>query len=154
VLELIAFGVVVKVLTKFSAGQHHDMAIYTQFAVFIAVILGFSLVNLWLSTKLTHRFAGPLVQVQRTLNQARHGDYSARVNLRTNDSLHEFATEVNLLLQGLEDSRGILRELQESFDIPVGADCNRIKQQNTQSNNLPNTTTPANQKLQVKEAGA
>ncbi len=154
VVELIVFGMIVKMMTQYSSGRHNDMAIYMQFAVFIAVILIFSLINLWLSTRLTHRFVGPLVQVQRVLNQARHGNYSVRVSLRSNDCLHEFAAEVNLLLQGLEDSRGILRELHASFDVPAGADCNRIKQTMAHNNGKQNTTTPENQKQCIKEAGA
>ncbi|KAA3613866.1 MAG: hypothetical protein DWQ05_16455 [Calditrichaeota bacterium] len=154
VIELIIFGLIVILTTNVSSGQHSDMAIYTRFAVFIAVILVFSMINLWLSTKLTHRFAGPLVQVQRVLNQARHGKYSVRIKLRTNDCLHEFATEVNLLLQSLEESRGILRELQSSFEIPAGADSNRIKQVYSQKNRPAQPNTPRSEKHHIKETGA
>ncbi|KAA3655891.1 MAG: hypothetical protein DWQ10_16625 [Calditrichaeota bacterium] len=131
VVELIIFGITVVLTSRITEGLERDMAIYLRFAVFIAVILLFSMMNFWLSIKLTHRIAGPLVQVQRVLNQARHGNYNARVKMRTNDCLHEFATEVNLMLQSLEDSYGILKEIQSSFDTPQGADSNRIKQIST-----------------------
>ncbi|MCA9735853.1 MAG: hypothetical protein H6696_12250 [Deferribacteres bacterium] len=131
VIQLIVFGVTVILTSRITENLERDMAIYMRFAVFIAEILLFSMFNFWLSIKLTHRIAGPLVQVQRVLNQARHGNYDVRVKMRTNDYLHEFATEVNLLLQGLEDSYGILKEIQSSFDVPKGADSNRIKQIST-----------------------
>ena len=46
---------------------------------------------------------GPVVQINRTLDQAIEGQYKNRINLRSNDFLHEVGDKVNQLLDQLEN---------------------------------------------------
>jgi hypothetical protein len=52
--------------------------------------------------RLSHRIVGPTIQIQRVLERAIKGKYEARINLRTNDYLHELADDINLLLENLD----------------------------------------------------
>ena len=128
VIELMFFGITLALTEHFTTGYPRDIAIYVRFATMMVVILVFTVVNLMISIRLTHRFAGPLVQVQRVLDKARRGDYSVRVQMRNDDYLHEFGSVVNMMLQGLEESRNLINEMNSSFEhSPAGAS-NRTRQ--------------------------
>ncbi|MDY0211675.1 MAG: methyl-accepting chemotaxis protein [Desulfuromonadaceae bacterium] len=52
---------------------------------------------------LPQKIAGPLFNIERTLERVRRGSLMPRVNLRRNDCLEEMATEVNLTLDFMHD---------------------------------------------------
>jgi methyl-accepting chemotaxis protein len=79
-----------------------DYGIYLRFGSLFVFLLVATLVNLFFGARISHRIAGPLVQIQRTLDRAQRGDYGARVQIRSNDFLQEVGSGLNVLLQRLE----------------------------------------------------
>jgi signal transduction histidine kinase len=51
---------------------------------------------------MSHKITGPLTRVRRSVAEAVKGNYSARVKLRKADLVHEYAEEVNQLLELLQ----------------------------------------------------
>jgi len=102
-VELLAFGLVMIFSDRVLSYLTHDLSIYFQYGILLITILTFSILNLILTAKLTHRIAGPLVQIQRALDIARKGDYSVRARIRSDDYLQEVVRDLNLLLESLEE---------------------------------------------------
>lgn len=101
-IELLILGLVLIITERVELQLSQDLSIYFQYGILLVTILAFSALNMILTAKLTHRIAGPLVQIQRVMDKARKGDYSVRAHIRTDDSLHEVARDLNLLLESLE----------------------------------------------------
>ena len=92
-------------VNSIAALSSHDVSVYIRFStVFVGVLLlsGF---NFWVGVRLSHRFTGPMVQVQRALEQALKGRYDTRIRLRDTDYLHEIGDGINALLEQLEQRR-------------------------------------------------
>jgi nitrogen fixation/metabolism regulation signal transduction histidine kinase len=104
--ELIFFALAVILAERFASGLADDMAIYFRYGSMLLFILLFSAINLLVAVRLSHRLAGPTVQILRALTMAKNGDYSARPRIRANDYLHEVSHAVNHLLQQLERAQG------------------------------------------------
>lgn len=104
-IELLIFGLVFIVTDRMALALGKDLATYLQYGSLLVVILVFSAFNLLLGARLSHRIAGPLVQVQRVLQKARQGNYAVRANIRGNDYLQEIVEDLNLLLQSLENKQ-------------------------------------------------
>ena len=51
---------------------------------------------------LSHRIAGPIYRLQRTLTAAKEGDYTSRAKLREHDYLGEVATSLNEFMDVLD----------------------------------------------------
>ena len=51
--------------------------------------------------RFSHRIAGPIYRITKSLQQVRSGDIGFRVHLRQGDHLTEIAAELNLLLDWL-----------------------------------------------------
>jgi signal transduction histidine kinase len=91
-----------------------DFVIYFRFGFILLTVLIFSLFNFWVGIRLSHKIAGPLVQVQRVLEFALKGEYETRIKLRSGDFLHEFGDNINSLLDKLERTQDMDFEFKKS----------------------------------------
>lgn len=66
------------------------------------LFLIFLLVMFFVVFKLTHRYYGPLVSIERFIDQIEKGDYSARVTIRSKDELQGLAAKLNKLADTLQ----------------------------------------------------
>lgn len=55
-----------------------------------------------LAVFLSHRIAGPLYRIKKTIQEVAAGDYSMRLRLRKTDELQDLADEINKLLEVLD----------------------------------------------------
>ncbi|HEX9653344.1 MAG TPA: hypothetical protein VGA99_06515 [bacterium] len=101
-VELIVFGFLIVLIEKQLPSLAGDYGIYLRFGSMFVLILIATVINLFFGARLSHRVAGPLVQIQRTLERAQRSDYSARVQTRSDDLLQEVGAGLNVLLQRLE----------------------------------------------------
>lgn len=69
------------------------------FAVFIAVLF-------FVVFKLTHRYYGPLVSIERFVDQFARGDYSKRAKIREKDELHGLVEKLNHMADQIERRHG------------------------------------------------
>ncbi len=69
------------------------------FVVFIVVM--FSVVF-----RLTHRYYGPLVSIERFVEDITVGDYSKRCKIREKDELHDLVARLNQMAEKLEKRHG------------------------------------------------
>ena len=67
-----------------------------------ALFLLFMLITMAMVFKLTHRYYGPLVSIEKFVDQVAEGDYSSRVALRKKDELQRLATKLNTMAENLE----------------------------------------------------
>ncbi len=67
-----------------------------------ALFLLFMLLTMAMVFKLTHRYYGPLVSIEKFVDQVADGDYSSRVSLRKRDELQRLATKLNTMATNLE----------------------------------------------------
>jgi nitrogen fixation/metabolism regulation signal transduction histidine kinase len=109
-VEIILFGVLIYVVDHLNINRPIDMLYYIRYTILFLIVLLFSVINFWIGLRLSHRIGGPIVNIQRILEQAQRGDYKARINLRSKDFLHEIADSVNLLLEKLETQQKQLKE--------------------------------------------
>jgi HAMP domain-containing protein len=56
--------------------------------------------------KLTHRYYGPLVSIERFVDQLTKGEYVARVTIRNKDELQRLAAKLNIMAGKLEARHG------------------------------------------------
>ncbi len=101
-VEIILFGILLYMVDRLNIQRSNDMIFYIRYTILFLIVLLFSVVNFWFGLRLSHRIGGPIVNIQRILEQAQRGDYKSRITLRSNDFLHEIADSVNLLLEKLE----------------------------------------------------
>lgn len=71
--------------------------------VLSAVLAAFSFV---IGLQLTHRIYGPLIPLQRHIDELRNGNFSSRVHLRKNDEMLELQEGLNSLATALESKYG------------------------------------------------
>ena len=64
---------------------------------------------------MSHKLAGPVVNMTRVMEKARSGDYSVRVNFRSGDDLEELSVKLNTVLETLDSTRS--REKTQLKDI-------------------------------------
>jgi HAMP domain-containing protein len=69
------------------------------FASFIGVLF-------FVVFRMTHRYYGPLVSVQRFIESMEKGDYSKRCKIRTKDELHDLVDQLNSMADSLEKRHG------------------------------------------------
>jgi hypothetical protein len=61
------------------------------------------LLLIWWGNVLSHRFAGPLLRIEKELNKITHDhDFSHRIHLRKNDDVKPVADAINRLLESLQ----------------------------------------------------
>ncbi len=100
--EVFVFGLFILVFEKLSLDLETDLLIYWKFSIFLLIIISISAFNFWVGVRLSHRIAGPMVQIHRALHHAISGNYETRVQMRSSDYLHEIGDDLNILLQKLE----------------------------------------------------
>lgn len=146
-VELIVFGFVLFITERLSLYIPNDLAIYLRYGSLLVLILAFSTVNMFLGARMSHRVAGPLVQILRALEKARRGDYHVRVQVRENDYLIEVSDALNLLLESLDNSEKNNQKLQKVNSKQCFSNSSRNisqKDANTakiESKNLKNVST-------------
>lgn len=101
-IEIVLFGLLLYLVEHLNTYFSYDMMLYIRFSVLLGIILIFTGFNFWYGVRLSHRIAGPMIQIQRVLDQALKGEYGNRIQLRSNDYLHEISDELNRLLEKLE----------------------------------------------------
>ena len=69
------------------------------FAVFIATMLA-------MLFRLTHRYYGPLVSIERFVDQFSAGDYQKRCKIREKDELHGLVQKLNTMAEKIEQRHG------------------------------------------------
>jgi len=76
-------------------------------ALFIAVMLT-------MVFKLTHRYYGPLVSIERFVAQVTEGDYTVRCKIREKDELHDLVVKLNQMADVLEKRHGSHQKTHQS----------------------------------------
>jgi signal transduction histidine kinase len=104
-IEIVLFGLLLYLVEHFNIYYSYDMMLYIRFSILLVVLLIFTGFNFWYGVRLSHRIAGPMVQIKRVLEQAAKGEYKSRIQLRSHDYLHEISDELNLLLEKLESQQ-------------------------------------------------
>lgn len=69
---------------------------------FFAIFLAF---ELWVIFRLTHRYYGPLVSIERFVDQITQGDFTKRVLIRKKDELHRLVEKLNTMADALENKK-------------------------------------------------
>ena len=105
-IEIIAFGLVLYVIEGLNLHHSYDILLYIRFSIVLLVVLIFTGFNFWYGMRLSHRIVGPMIQILRVLESATKGEYKSRIQLRSNDYLHEIGDELNVLLEKLEAQTG------------------------------------------------
>ncbi|MEY4630251.1 MAG: hypothetical protein RIQ81_371 [Pseudomonadota bacterium] len=78
------------------------------YAVYLAVLFG-------VIFRLTHRYYGPLVSIERFVEEIKRGNYAQRVRIRRGDELHGLVNSLNAMAEHLEKRHGKnSRETRES----------------------------------------
>lgn len=71
------------------------------------LFLLFMLLTMAMVFKLTHRYYGPLVSIEKFIDQVADGDYGSRVSLRKKDELQRLATKLNQMAENLEQRHNV-----------------------------------------------
>lgn len=79
--------------------------IYLSLAYFFYILVLFYAVF-----KITHRFYGPTVAIQRFTKQIEKGNYAFRLHLRKGDELQNVAAYLNTMAETLQNKHGIPKE--------------------------------------------
>ena len=103
-IEILIFTAVIFITESYSKQIPVDFWIYYRFGYVLLSLLIFSAFNFWYGTRLSHKIAGPLIQIQRALDSAIKGNYKFRIRLRSGDLLHEVEEKLNALLEELEST--------------------------------------------------
>ena len=74
----------------------------------IFVFIAYLVILFWTVFKLTHRYYGPIVSLERLINELKDGRYHSRVKIRAQDELQGLANNLNELAQALENKHGSL----------------------------------------------
>ncbi|UCF63184.1 MAG: methyl-accepting chemotaxis protein [bacterium] len=101
-IEIGIFTILLYVVESLNIHRSYDVMLYIRFSIIFLMVLVISGFNFWFGMRLSHRIVGPMIQIQRVLERALKGKYDSRINLRTNDYLHEIAEDINLLLEKLD----------------------------------------------------
>jgi HAMP domain-containing protein len=65
------------------------------FTLYISVLF-------WVVFRLTHRYYGPLISIQRFVNQMKNGEYHQRCTIREKDELHTLVNSLNEMADAIE----------------------------------------------------
>jgi HAMP domain-containing protein len=83
--------------------QTIKVALFSLMASVLATVLIFSLLLIFVSVKTSHRVAGPLFALKRSLEQITEGNFKeARIHFRPGDEFHEMAATLNRMVDELE----------------------------------------------------
>lgn len=106
-VELILFALTFLFIEQLSSHFSEDVATYLRYGSLLVLIVFFTAINFLIGTRLSHRLAGPLVQILRALEKAKDGDFSVRTKIRANDYLQELCESVNILMENLEKPQNL-----------------------------------------------
>ncbi len=109
-VEIAIFTFSLYVVEHLNVHRSYDILLYIRFSIVFIMVLIISGFNFWFGTRLSHRIVGPMIQIQRVLEKALKGKYDSRIQLRSNDYLHEIAEDLNLLLEKLDGKRSKEKE--------------------------------------------
>ena len=109
-VEIAVFTFSLYVVEHLNVHRSYDILLYIRFSIVFIMVLIISGFNFWFGTRLSHRIVGPMIQIQRVLEKALKGKYDSRIQLRSNDYLHEIAEDLNLLLEKLDGKRSKEKE--------------------------------------------
>jgi signal transduction histidine kinase len=101
-VEIAIFTFLLYIVEHLNVHRSYDILLYIRFSIIFVMVLVISGFNFWFGTRLSHRIVGPMIQIQRVLEKALKGKYDSRIQLRSNDYLHEIAEDLNLLLEKLD----------------------------------------------------
>jgi signal transduction histidine kinase len=77
-------------------------------AIRISILfVSFIVVLFYTVFKLTHRYYGPLVSIQRFVAGIQRGEYNRRCKIRTKDELHGLVNQLNQMAEILEKRHGV-----------------------------------------------
>jgi methyl-accepting chemotaxis protein len=102
-IEIAVFTFLLYIVEDLNVHRSYDVLLYIRFSIVFIMVLIISGFNFWFGTRLSHRIVGPMIQIQRVLEKALKGKFDSRIQLRSNDYLHEIAEDLNLLLEKLND---------------------------------------------------
>jgi len=80
--------------------------------------------------RLTHRYYGPLVSIERFVGEVSRGEYDKRVTIRNRDELQRLAAKLNAMAETLEKKHGSL----------VDEEGNRVDRRSGRSENSEDST--------------
>ena len=76
-------------------------------AIRVGILLtGYIAVLFGIIFRLTHRYYGPLISINRFVEQIGAGDYTKRVKIRERDELHDLVEQLNAMADTLEKRHG------------------------------------------------
>lgn len=104
-VEIAVFTFSLYVVEHLNVHRSYDILLYIRFSIVFIMVLIISGFNFWFGTRLSHRIVGPMIQIQRVLEKALKGKYDSRIQLRSNDYMHEIAEDLNLLLEKLDGKK-------------------------------------------------
>ena len=104
-VEIAVFTFSLYMVEHLNVHRSYDILLYIRFSIIFIMVLIISGFNFWFGTRLSHRIVGPMIQIQRVLEKALKGKYDSRIQLRSNDYLHEIAEDLNLLLEKLDGKK-------------------------------------------------
>ena len=81
--------------------QLRQRDLYFILQIALVIILMGVLVG-WYAIRFSHRIAGPVYRLKKSLDDAIAGDYSVRISLRKRDFLKDIADKMNQLLEALD----------------------------------------------------
>ncbi len=79
--------------------RSNAIRIGVMFTVFMVVMLAMLI-------RLTHRYYGPLVSIERFVDQFSAGDYKLRCRIRDKDELHDLVSKLNAMAEKMEQRHG------------------------------------------------
>ena len=103
--EIVLFGFLLYIVEHLNIHDSYDIVLYIKSSIMLLILLIFTGFNFWYGMRLSHRIAGPIVQIKRVVEQASKGKYKSRIQLRSNDYLHEISDELNVLFEKLENQQ-------------------------------------------------
>lgn len=72
----------------------------------VAVLVTYVVVLFAVVFRATHKYYGPLVSIERFVQDISHGDYTRRVQVRRGDELHDLTLHLNEMAQILQERHG------------------------------------------------
>ena len=88
----------------------YDSIVKIGISFFLLAVVGFILI-----LRLTHRYYGPLVSIERFVDSLEKGDFKARIKLRKKDELNVLVSKLNTMASSLEKKYGSTKK-QEDHD--------------------------------------
>jgi HAMP domain-containing protein len=72
--------------------------------------------------RITHRYYGPLVSIERFVDQFSRGEYHRRCKIREKDELHSLVTKLNAMAEAIERRHGSMATTGDSVGEMAGED--------------------------------